>query len=273
MHTDGRHVPAGHRRVEGNANSSFHSGQLSLTRRGAPKLNYTLAYTFSKDLDYSSSLHMSGPAPWLVLGELDVPQNNQNLKAEYGRSLFDARHRFAGSVTYAVPFARGATGGVARVLLQGWQMNGLLALNTSTPFTVYDSANVSLQAPHPGVSGMFGDRPNVMGDPNRTAPHTIPQWVARSAFQRLDAAANAGQFGDERRNSVDGPAYGSLDASLGKSFAVREGTTMQFRAEAFNVTNHTNLIPPVDDINSPAFGQIVEAQAPRILQFSLKLQR
>jgi len=66
-----------------------------------PDLNYTLAYTYSKDLDYSSSLHMSGPAPWMVLGELDIAQNNQNLSAEHGRSLFDSRHRFAGSVTYA----------------------------------------------------------------------------------------------------------------------------------------------------------------------------
>ena len=65
--------------VEGNANSTFHSAQASLTRRGTPDLNYTLAYTYSKNLDYSSSLHMSGPAPWLVLGELDIAQNNQDL--------------------------------------------------------------------------------------------------------------------------------------------------------------------------------------------------
>ncbi len=144
--------------VEGNANSTFHSAQASLTRRGTPDLSYTLAYTFSKDLDYSSSLHMSGPAPWLVLGELDIAQNNQDLKGEHGRSLFDSRHRFAGSLTYTIPFAHGFTG-VSRALLDGWQFNALLAVNSSTPFTVYDSANVSLQAPHPGVSGMFGDRP------------------------------------------------------------------------------------------------------------------
>jgi hypothetical protein len=258
--------------VEGNANSTFHSAQVSLTRRGAPDLNYTLAYTFSKDLDYSSSLHMSGPAPWLVLGELDIAQNNQNLSTEHGRSLFDSRHRFAGSVTYAVPFARTLTG-ASRMLLDGWQFNALLAVNSSTPFTVYDSANVSLQAPHPGVSGMFGDRPNVVGNPNKGAPHKVSQWVSPSAFQRLDPVANAGQFGNEGRNSVDGPAYGSLDASLDKSFALGDKSRMQFRAEAFNVTNHANLIPPVFDINSPAFGQITEAQAPRVLQFALKFVR
>jgi hypothetical protein len=257
--------------VEGNANSTFHSAQASLTRRGTPDLNYTLAYTYSKDLDYSSSLHMSGPAPWLVLGELDIAQNNQDLSAEHGRSLFDSRQRFAGSVTYAVPFARNFTG-VPHTVLDGWQFNALLAINSSTPFTVYDSANVSLQAPHPGVSGMFGDRPNAIGNPNSGAPHKVSQWVSPSAFQRLDPVANAGQFGDEGRNSVDGPAYGSLDSSLDKTFAISEKTKLQFRAEAFNVTNHVNLIPPVFDMNSPAFGQITEAQAPRVFQFALKLQ-
>jgi len=258
--------------VEGNANSTFHSAQASLTRRGTPDLNYTLAYTYSKDLDYSSSLHMSGPAPWMVLGELDIPQNNQDVAGEHGRSLFDSRHRFAGSVTYAVPFARGLTG-LSRTVLDGWQFNFLLAVNSSTPFTVYDSANVSLQAPHPGVSGMFGDRPNAIGNPNNGAPHKVSQWVSPSAFQRLDPVANAGQFGNEGRNSVNGPAYGSLDASLDKNFTITEKSKLQFRAEAFNLTNHTNLIPPVFDMNSPAFGQITEAQAPRVLQFAIKLQR
>jgi hypothetical protein len=258
--------------VEGNANSTFHSAQVSLTRRGTSDLNYTLAYTYSKDLDYSSSLHMSGPAPWLVLGELDIAQNNQDLAGEHGRSLFDSRHRFAGCITYAAPFARSFTG-VSRTLLDGWQFNALLAVNSSTPFTVYDSANVSLQAPHPGVSGMFGDRPNVVGNPNNGAPHKVSQWVSPSAFKRLDPVADAGQFGNEGRNSIDGPAYGSLDASLDKNFSITEKTKIQFRAEAFNVTNHVNLIPPVFDINSPAFGQITEAQAPRVLQFALKLQR
>ena len=258
--------------VYGNANSSFHSAQVSLTRRGAPSLNYTLAYTWSKDLDYASSLHMSGPAPWLMLGELDIAQNQQNLKAEYGRSLFDARHRFAGSLVYAIPFARNLSG-APRALLNGWQISGLLALNSSTPFTVYDSANVSLQAPHPGVSGMFGDRPNVVGNPNRGAPHTVSQWISRSAFQRLDPVRDAGQFGNERRNSIDGPAFGSLDASLEKTVSFTETTQLRFSAQAFNVTNHVNLITPIDDINSPVFGQIVEAQPPRVLQFALKLQR
>jgi hypothetical protein len=258
--------------VVGNANSTFHSAQVSLTRHGSPDLNYTLAYTFSKDLDYSSSLHLSGPDPMLIDGELDIPQNNLDLKKEYGRSLFDSRHRFVASVTYAIPFARGLTG-VSRVLLDGWQVNALAAVNSGTPFTVYDSANVSLQAPHPGVSGMFGDRPNVVSNPNKGAPHRISEWVNPAAFQRLDPVTNAGQFGNEARNSNDGPSYGSLDAALDKTFGLGAKTKLQFRVDAYNLTNHTNLILPVDDMNSPVFGQITEAQAPRVLQFALKVLR
>jgi hypothetical protein len=85
--------------------------------------------------------------------------------------------------------------------------------------------------------------------------------------------ANAGQFGNEQRNSIDGPAFGSLDAAVDKSFSLNESTKLLFRAEAFNVTNRANFILPIDDINSPVFGQIVEAQAPRVFQFALKLQR
>jgi hypothetical protein len=258
--------------VVGNANSTFHSAQVSVTRRGSPDFNYTVAYTFSKDLDYSSSLHMSGPSPMLIVGELDVPQNNLDLKSEYGRSLFDSRHRLATCITYAIPFARKFSP-AARQALDGWQFNALLAINSGTPFTVYDSANVSLQAPHPGVSGMFGDRPNVVKNPNQSAPHKIGEWADSSAFQRLDPIADAGSFGDEQRNSNQGPGYGSLDAALDKTFPLGEKTKLKFRAEAFNVTNRVNLILPVDDINSPAFNHVTEAQAPRIFQFALKLQR
>jgi len=84
---------------------------------------------------------MSGPAPWLVLGELDIAQNNQDLAGEHGRSLFDSRHRFAGSVSYVIPFARSFSG-VSRTLLDGWQFNALLAVNPALPSRVYDSANV-----------------------------------------------------------------------------------------------------------------------------------
>ena len=123
LHADHRHLHVGHRRLGGRkCKLDLPFGTSFNHAARPPDLSYTLAYTFSKDLDYTSSLHMSGPAPWMVLGELDIAQNNQDLNAEHGRSLFDSRNRFAGSLTYAIPFARTLTG-VSRVLLDGWQFN------------------------------------------------------------------------------------------------------------------------------------------------------
>ena len=180
--------------LTGNSNSNFHAGEVHLSRAFASGLAYNIAYTFSKTLDYVSSLHMAGPAPLLITGETDIAQNPFDLKAEYGPSLFDARHRFVASGIYDIPAFRNSRG-LAHEILGGWQINSIVTLTSGTPFTVYDSRNVSLQAPHPSISGAWGDRPNVVSDPN-AGPHTPKQWVLRSAFQQLNAVTQAGQFGN-----------------------------------------------------------------------------
>lgn len=255
--------------LTGNSNSNYHAGQVRLARAFASGLAYNFSYTLSKTLDDVSSLHMAGPAPLLITGETDIAQNPFDVKAEYGPSLFDARQRFVATAIYDIPFFR-ERDGLTHLVLGGWQVNSILMLSSGTPFTVYDSRNVSLQATHPAISGTWGDRPNVVGDPN-AGPHTPTQWVSRSAFQQLDAVLQAGQFGNERRNSVRGPGFGNLDLSLLKSFEINERWTTQFRAECFNATNHANFGLPVNDLNSPAFGKILSAASPRVLQFALKI--
>jgi hypothetical protein len=253
----------------GNSNSSYHAAEVHLARAFGSGLGYNVSYTFSKTLDYVSSLHMAGPSPLLITGETDIAQNPFDLQAEYGPSLFDARHRVVASAIYDLPLFR-SVGGWKHAALGSWQINSIVTISSGTPFTVYDSRNVSLQAPHPSISGTWGDRPNVVSDPN-LGPHTPEQWVSRSAFQRLDAVTQAGQFGDERRNSVRGPNYRNLDLSLIKSFHVSERWNGQFRAECFNATNRTNFGLPVNDLNSPSFGKILSAASPRVLQFALKM--
>jgi hypothetical protein len=95
--------------------------------------------------------------------------------------------------------------------------------------------------------------------------------VSRSAFQQLDPVTQAGQFGNEGRNIVRGPAIESVDLSLFKNFSITESTRLQFRAECFNIFNHPNLGLPVNDLQSPAFGQILQSGQPRLFQFALKL--
>lgn len=83
--------------------------------------------------------------------------------------------------------------------------------------------------------------------------------------------ANAGQFGNEGRNAIRGPGIETVDLSLFKYFALGESARLQFRAEFFNTLNHANLGLPENDLQSPAFGQILQADSPRLLQLALKI--
>lgn len=247
--------------------STYHAAQLSVSRRYADGLGLLVSYTLSKSLDYISSLNLSGSAPRLVSGENDLAQNPFDLRAEHGPSLFDARHRLVGSTSYEVPFK--ASSAITKALLAGWQVNGIATLASGTPFTVYDSANVSLQGSAPEISGFYSSRPDAVSNPNN-GPHTPDQWVSRSSFRRLDPLTEAGKFGNAGRNTARGPGYGNLDLSVLKTFQTTEITRLQFRAECFNVTNHTNFGLPVNDIASLNFGRILDSGSPRVFQFALK---
>jgi hypothetical protein len=249
--------------------STYHAGQVTLSRRFSTGAGFQLSYWYSKALDYASSLNLSGSAPQLVAGENDLPQNPFDWNAEHGPSLFDARHRVTLSFLYEIPGFRDSTG-FTKALLDGWQFNGILSLSTGTPFTVYDSANVSLQGSHPEVTGFFSSRPDLVSDPDE-GPHLVEQWVSRSSFRRLNPLTEAGKFGNSGRNIARGDGIGNLDLSLLKDFSISERTRLQFRAEVFNLTNHPNFALPVNDLASPSFGRILEAGPARLIQFGLKL--
>jgi hypothetical protein len=255
--------------ITDSTNSTYHAGQVALTRRFANGVAFVASYTYSKTQDYVSSFNVSGSAPRLVGGENDLAQNPFDLNAEHGPSLFDARHRFVFSGSYEIPF-RLASAPVARALFAGWQINTIANFSTGTPFTVYDSANVSLQGSAPEITGFYSSRPDLIADPN-AGPHTADAWVSRSAFLRLDPETRAGQFGNEGRNVVRGPGIANVDISLLKNFSITESTRVQFRAECFNVANHANFGLPDNDIASPNFGRVLEAASPRLFQFGLKL--
>ncbi len=242
-------------------NSTYHAFQSSLSRRYTSGLGFNASYWFSKTLDYLSAMNLAGAAARPMAGENDIAQNPFDLRAEHGPSLFDARHRFAFSGSYELPFSG--------KFLKGWQLNAILTANSATPFTVFDTTNVSMQASHPPVSGYSASRPEVISDPD--AGQRIPaQWLSRDAFRRLNPATEAGKFGNAGRNIARGPALANLDVSLLKSFRMTERYTLQFRAEAFNVANHANFMVPVSDLNSPNFGRVLEAGPARLIQFGLK---
>jgi hypothetical protein len=250
-------------------NSTYESGQVTISRRYAEGLAFSTSYWYSKSLDYHSSMNLGGASSQPLAGENDLAQNPFNLAAEHGPSLFDARHRFVASGSWEPRIANTAPAAI-RKIFGGWQINVIATHNSATPFTVYDSTNVSLQANSPPISGYPASRPNAIGNPNN-GPHTVNAWINASAFQRLNPVTQAGQFGNAGRNIARGPAFTNFDTSLTRNFALTESMRVQFRAESFNVANHPNFGLPVADMNSPNFGQILTASSPRLMQFALKL--
>ena len=144
-------------------------------------------------------------------------------------------------------------------------MNGILSAATGTPFTVYDSSDPSLQGQAPEISGFVGDRPNLAGNPN-DGPRTASEWFNTQAFQRAPIAT----FGNAGRNIVQAAGLAQWDCALFKAFRLGEATSLQFRAEMFNILSRVNFAVPNEDLNSPTFGQVQSALPPRQVQFALK---
>jgi hypothetical protein len=184
--------------------------------------------------------------------------------------MFDARHRLVLSYQWSLPWFRQGHSWYQHAL-GNWQVNGITTFMSGTPFTVFDSHDVSLQGGAPEITGFSANRPNLIGDPN-SGPHTVTEWFNTAAFQQLAPNPNSPvqQFGNEGRNVVQGPGFQQWDFSAFKNMHFAEAKDLQFRAEFFNLFNHPNFRLPDSDISSPTFGQIQEALPPRLIQLALK---
>jgi outer membrane receptor protein involved in Fe transport len=255
------------------ANSSYNALQTSLRKRLSYGMSFLASYTWSHSIDDVSSFNITGSASQPVAGENDLAQNPFNLKAERGPSMFDSRNRFVLSYEWSLPFFQHSPQWYGKVL-GDWQLNGIFTAMSGTPFTVFDSNDVSLQGQAPEISGFSSNRPNVIGDPN-SGPRTAAEWFNTAAFQQLqpDPQGRFQVFGNEGRNAVVGPGYVNWDFSAFKNIRLAEGKQLQFRGELFNVLNHTNFRLPVSDIEDRAsgtFGTIQSDVSPRVIQVALK---
>jgi len=258
--------------ISGIAASSYHALDTSLRKRFSHGLSFLASYTYSKAIDDVSSFNISGSGSIQVAGENDLAQNPNNLAAERGPSLFDARHRLVFSYQWSLPFWQHQQEWYQHVL-GGWQLNGIVTAMSGTPFTVFDSNDVSNQGGAPEITGFSANRPNLVSgqDPNSGA-RAVVGWLNADAFARITPDPNSPvqQFGTAGRNIALGPRYTNWDFAASKNFRLTESKGLQFRAEFFNILNHTNFHLPNSDISSPTFNQILAAEPPRLVQFALK---
>ena len=238
--------------------SIYHSGTFRLEKRISRGISFNTNYTWSKSMDDASDVGST-------FSETNIPQNVYDVAAEKALSSFDHRHRFVFSFSYALPAGAGHAyhpQGVAGALLAGWTVTGLGTAQSAAPFTVIlptDNANIGAGP---------AQRPNLIGDPNANAPHTAQQWFNTSAFQ-MPAQFT---FGNAGRNVVYGANEINMDFSLIKDTALSERTRLEFRAELFNLFNHTNFADvPGRTAFTATFGRYTSAENPRQIQFALKL--
>jgi hypothetical protein len=182
-------------------------------------------------------------------------QNPNNPNADRSNCGSDKRHNFVASLV-----ARSRVGGgfLRRSFLNDWQVAPIVSATTGIPFTPTSGTDRSL-------TGVGLDRPNLIGVPYKHATKTT--WLDPNAF----AFNAAGTYGNVKPLSLYGPHYVDLDGAITKFIPLRETINMEARAECFNCLNHPNLGNPTSALNSASFGQILSANAPRILQLSLKV--
>jgi outer membrane receptor protein involved in Fe transport len=244
------------------AKSWYNAFQSSLRMRPSHGLNLLASYTWSHAIDDVSGLNIGGESrPMLPVTIGDPASFDQALSREKGSALFDVRHRFVLSFGYELP-TLSKSNLATRLLIGGWQLNGIIQAQTGFPLTVIEPNNVSLTS--------LTNRPNLVCNPNNGAPNTPSRWFNTSCFQRLTLPANAGQLGNEGRNAVSGPGFSETDLSLFKNFAIRESMQVQLRIEAFNALNQPIFYPPGNMIGTPTFGVITQAADGRVFQMAAK---
>jgi hypothetical protein len=215
-------------------------------------------------------------------------------KLDWALSGINLNNNFTASVIYDLPFGRGkhfgsSWDGAMNTAFGNWQLTVIEKITSGFPIFVVDSNNSS------GAGFLNGNansliRPDLVGDPNNAGPvsanpgctaptqvHTVANWFNPCAF--LQPAK--GQLSGASRAPLSGPDFVNTDFSVIKQFALpREGMSLNFRAEIFNLFNHAQFATPnstsslgTPDFASPAgFGSIsATVNNPRLVQFGLKL--
>jgi len=232
------------------ANSNYNSLQAKFQKRASRGLDFLVTYTYSKSLDYSE---YGG-----------VSSDNLNFRNDYGPSNYDRTHALTIAHVWELPFGHGRHWGASadravEALLGGWVFSGITTFYSGLPFNPIVSNAPNLFADFNNV------RPDAIGNPNVEHPNA-DQWYDPNAF----IAPGFGRNGFVHRNSLRGPGEYLFNLSLGKTFTIAEGKSLEFKWENFNATNHVNLANPDNVVDESGAGQITATQTDmRQMQFGL----
>jgi Carboxypeptidase regulatory-like domain/TonB dependent receptor len=267
--------------IDNTASSNYNALQIQFQRRLAHGLQGLAAYTWSHSIDDGSAADYSA-------SNTGVPGSDQNR----GNSSFDIRHAFNAAMTYDIPGPRANV--FARQVLQGWSVQALLLARSAPPVDLTDIHFYQFE------SGIAADiRPDIV--PGLPLYLYGPQYPGGKAFNPAgftDPPVNTTtgfplRQGDLPRNYLRGFGATQSDIGIHRDFAIHDSLTLQFRAEAFNVLNHSNFGPPNNEfglggfglssqtlaqslngnnLGGGAFSPLYQIGGPRSIQFALKIR-
>ena len=243
--------------------SNYNSLQVSLNKHFGNSLTFTTAYTYSKALDYGAG----GLTPLL---------NNLDVRANYGPADWNRAQVLTFSHVWRLPFGAGAehlNEGLAGHLLGPWQIDGVLSWVSGTPFTITaDPTLCNCPGNTPTASTVVtGVSTGFVGVPTFFGFLPVPYHQLNFAYVQPPE----GTLGNLGRNSVVGPGYTNYNMSLFRNFVIREGVKLEFRAEAYNISNTAHFANPIANVNDANFGQSIGTlpyDPSRRLQLAFRVQ-
>jgi hypothetical protein len=228
------------------ANSSYHSLQAVIHRR------------------FNRLFSLEANFVWSKLVGLGDPANAYDLRSSRGLLDVDLPINFSASYTLVVPDPH-RSGSLAKVILSGWEFNGITTLRSGQPIDVISGIDTNFD-------GNNNDRPNVVGNPHlpggRSRVETATTFFNPEAFSVPPPGT---PYGSAPFDMLFGPKHVSTDGSAFKVIPLSKRVAIQIRAEVFNAFNNVDMNDPNTTMKSPAFGTISGAGPPRIVQLALRL--
>jgi len=241
--------------------SNYHGGQATIRKDFSGGLGLNASYTWSRALDNLSDVFLARAG-----GVTDT----MNLGVDYGPADFNMTSRFAGAVSYQLPWAK------ENRWMGGWQINAIISLQSGVPFSPFNSSSIN--------------DVNKDGYPNDRIVYTGPGGPLNSLKEGASPAdgyfdatqwaryvcpssVNGGLWcsSPQGRGTMTGPAYQNVDFNIIKKFRIKEGSSVSLQAAFFNLFNHPNFELPDFNQTSSAFGRSTSDFGARITQLAVRI--
>ncbi len=245
--------------------SSYNALQVALNKQMSSGLSFKASYTWSKSMDWQSDPYTGSPVDFY------------DMRPDWGPSDYNRSQIFVLSGIYQLPFGKGkaflnGANAFTDGALGGWSVGSIITLDSGAPTYVFANGDVTNTGWPDQRAQRTGANPYMSSG---GGGKTLKQWLNPAAFTQ------PAQFtrGNESRNDLHNPSYANVDLNATKTFPLFESSKLVFKAESFNIFNHTNYSPAFGTppsaytVGSSGFGQITSTNGySRLIQFGLKVQ-